>query len=305
MARRFCFALQMMTLAEPSEIAAAAAAAAELGYEQLFSYDHLGTVDPFVPMMVAAAAAPGVGVGPLVLNNELHHPVLLARTAATVDRMTGGRLVLGLGTGYMQWEHDAIGMRLLPPGPRVRRFGESLAVLRALLDTGTATFDGEFHHVAVEDLGVRPAAEHVPFLIGGHGRRVVALAARYADVYQFTGLVHGEGGAPTPAGFGIDEVRQRAAWLAQAAGERSDAIERSVLVQMLHVGPGGDDVVADLGDRFGASPELLADTPFVLVGTVEEVVDKLERLREDIGVSHVVVRDAEQFAPVVAALAGR
>jgi probable F420-dependent oxidoreductase len=305
MPRPFRFGLQMMTLTDPAGIAADAVAAAELGYEHLFSYDHIGTVDPFVPLMVAAAAAPGVGVGPLVLNNELHQPVLLARTAATVDRMTGGRLVLGLGTGYMQWEHDAIGTALLPPGPRVRRFGESLAVLRALLDAGAATFEGEFHHVAVDDLGVRPAAGHVPFLIGGHGRHVVALAARYADVFQFTGLVHGEGGAPTPGGFAIDDVRRRAAWLTEAAGERGDAIERSVLVQVLHVGPGGSAVVADLAARFGAGPELLAGTPFVLVGSVEEVVDKLERLREDIGISHVVVRDAEQFAPVVAALAGR
>jgi probable F420-dependent oxidoreductase len=304
MPRPFRFALQMMSLAEPADIADAAATAGELGYEQLFSYDHLGTVDPFVPMMVAAAAAPGVDVGPLVLNNELHHPALLARTAASVDKMIGGRLVLGIGTGYMQAEHDAIGVPLLPPGPRVRRLGESLAVLRMLLDTGTATFDGEFHHIALTDLGIRPAAAHVPFLIGGNGRRVVGLAARYADIFQFTGLVHGEGGVPTPAGFAIEDLRQRAAWLTEAAGDRDDAIERSVLIQMLHIGPGGEVMVKDLGERYGATPALLAGTPFVLIGTVEEVVDKLERLREDIGVSHVVVRDAEQFAPVVAALAG-
>src|SRR3954452_22174070 len=153
MPRPFRFALQMMALAEPADIAAAATTAGELGYEQLFSYDHIGAVDPFVPMMVAAAAAPGVGVGPLVLNNELHQPVLLARTAASVDRMIGGRLVLGIGSGYMQSEHDATGIPLPPPGPRVRRLGESLAVLRSLLDTGAATVDGEYHHVAVEDLG--------------------------------------------------------------------------------------------------------------------------------------------------------
>jgi alkanesulfonate monooxygenase SsuD/methylene tetrahydromethanopterin reductase-like flavin-dependent oxidoreductase (luciferase family) len=178
-------------------------------------------------------------------------------------------------------------------------------VLRSLLDAGASTFDGEFHHIAVDELGVRPARDHVPFLIGGHGRRVVELAARHADIFQFTGLVHGEGGVPTPAGFGIEDLRQRAAWLTEAAGERDDAIERSVLVQMLHIGPGGDALVNDLGERYGATPELLAGSPFVLIGTAEEVVDKLERLREDIGVSHVVVRDAEQFAPVVAALAGR
>jgi probable F420-dependent oxidoreductase len=299
----FRFALQMMSLGDPGEIARAAARAEALGYVQLYSYDHIGTVDPFVPMVVAAAASPGVEVGPLVLNNELHHPVLLARTAATVDRMIGGRLVVGLGTGYMQSEHDAMGAPLRPAGPRVRRFAESLTVLRSLLDSGTATFDGEFHHVAVDDLGIRPARAHVPFLIGGHGRRVVELAARHADIFQFTGLVHGEGGVPTPGGFAIEQLRQRARWLDEAAVDRP--LERSVLVQVLHLGPRRDEVAAELVDRFGATAELLEATPFVLIGSLEHVIDKLGRLREDLGVSHVVVRDAEQFAPVVAALDGR
>jgi probable F420-dependent oxidoreductase len=244
-------------------------------------------------------------VGPLVLNNELHHPVLLARTAATVDAMTGGRLVLGLGTGYAQDEHDAMGMPLNPPGARVRRFAESLAVVRALLDDDAVTFEGEFHHVAVRSLGVRPAQAHVPFLIGGHGRRVVAVAARHADIFQFTGLTHGAGGAPQPAGFGVADLLLRAGWFAEAAGPRDAEVERSALVQVLHVGAGADDEVAGLVERFGAAEEVLAETPFVLVGSVEQIVDKLERRRADLGISHYVVRDAEQFAPVVAALAGR
>lgn len=304
MPRPFRFALQMMDLRDPADVSRAAAQAAELGYVQLYSYDHLGTVDPFVPMLVAAAAAPGLDVGPLVLNNELHHPVLLARTAATVDAMTGGHLVLGIGTGYMQAEHDAMDIPLRDPGPRVRRLGESLEVLRALLDTGSSTFDGEFHHVTVTDLGIRPTADHVPFLIGGNGRRVVALAARHADIFQFTGLVHGEGGVPTPGGFGFADVRRRAEWLASDAGDRLDSIERSALIQVLHVGPGADEAIVAMAERFATTPELLAETPFMLMGTVEQVVDKVGRLRESLGISHFVVRDAEQFAPVVAALTG-
>ena len=178
MARPFRFALQMMELRDPDENRRAAARAAELGYQQLYSYDHLGTVDPFVPLLVAASAAPDLDIGPLVLNNEFHHPVLLARTAATVDAMTGGHLVLGIGSGYMQAEHDAMSIPLRDPAPRVRRLGESLQVLRSLLDTGSATLDGEFHHVDVADLGVKPAADHVPFLIGGHGRRMVGPGGR-------------------------------------------------------------------------------------------------------------------------------
>ncbi len=301
----FRFALQLRELADPAVIETDARQAQDLGYEELYSFDHLGSVDPFVPLVTAAAAAPRMGVGPLVVNNELHHPVLLARTAATVDALTGGRLVLGLGTGYAQAEHDALGTPIRDPGPRVRRFAESLDVLRSLLDTDAATFDGEFHHIAVESLGIRPAQARVPFLIGGHGPRVVALAGRHADIFQFTGLTHGEGGAPQPGGFALADLLQRAEWLTQAAGARDGDIERSALVQVLHIGAGADEKIAELVTRLGASAELLAETPFVLTGSVEQVVDKLERRRADLGISHYVIRDAEQFAPVVAALAGR
>ncbi|MEO8267307.1 MAG: TIGR03621 family F420-dependent LLM class oxidoreductase [Ilumatobacteraceae bacterium] len=305
MARNFRFAVQARGLADHDQLVGEARRAEALGYDELFSFDHIGTVDPFVPLVVAAEATTKLRVGPLVLNNEFHHPAMLARTAATVDRLTGGRLVLGLGTGYMQSEHDAIGMVLREPGARVERFEESLTALRSLLDSGAASMDGVHHRLAVDDLGIRPVQEHVPFLIGGHGKRVVGIAARHADIFQFTGLTHGEGGRPAPGGFAIAAVRQRARWLAEAAGDRCGEIECSALVQLVHVGAGADQQMDHTAGQFGVDRALLEDTPFVLIGSVAQIVDKLERLRSDVGISHVVIRSAEAFAPVVDALAGR
>ncbi len=302
MSRPFRFSIQGGPWADPVALAEHARRLEALGYDELFTADHLGMVDPFVPLVVAALATERLRVGPLVLNNELHHPALLARTAASVDAATGGRLVLGLGTGYQESEHDALGMPIRPPGPRVGRFDESLVVLRSLLDENQVDHDGEHLSVRIDDLGVRPSQEHVPFLIGGHGPRVVRTAARRADIYQFTGLTHGEGGRPTAGGFALADVVERAAWLAEAAGERE--IERSVLVQHTAV---GDDAPSapGLADRFQLDVDVLEHTPFVLVGSLAQVVDKLERLREAIGISHVVVRDPDGFAPVVEVLAGR
>ena len=276
-----------------------------LGYEELFSFDHIGTVDPFVPLMVAAEATTRLRVGPLVLNNEFHHPALLARTAATVDRLTRGRLVLGLGTGYAQSEHDAIGMLLREPADRVTRFEESVIALRSLLDTGAVEMDGDHHHLAINDLGVRPVQAHVPILIGGHGKRVVGIAARHADIFQFTGLTYGEGGEPSAGGFGIEDVRRRSRWLEEAAGDRLADIERSALVQLVDIAADAGDRMAATAERFDIAADQVEHTPFVLIGSVEQVVDKLGRLRDDVGISHYVIRDAEVFAPVVDALAGR
>jgi alkanesulfonate monooxygenase SsuD/methylene tetrahydromethanopterin reductase-like flavin-dependent oxidoreductase (luciferase family) len=155
------------------------------------------------------------------------------------------------------------------------------------------------HRLAIDDLGIRPAQERVPLLIGGHGRRVVGIAARYADIFQFTGLTHGDGGELSPGGFAMEQVRQRARWLAAAAGDRLDAIERSSLVQFVHVGDGADEQLDSTAERFELSREVIDETPFVLIGSVAQIVDRLERLRSDVGISHYVVRDAERFAPVV------
>jgi probable F420-dependent oxidoreductase len=310
MPRPFRFTVQAGThlderrdlLGDAAALTAHARRVEELGYQELYTFDHVGAIDPWAPLVVAATATERLGVGPLVLNNEFHQPVLLARTAATVDRLSGGRLVLGLGTGYATAEHDAIGEPIRPPGPRVARFAETLDVLRALLDHGRADHDGEHLHVHVDDLGVRPA--RVPFLIGGHGRRVVGLAARHADIFQFTGLTFGADDKPDLTGFALDALVERARWLAEAAGDRDGDIERSALVQVIGIGPGAPSA-EDTAARFSVDVEMVRETPFVLQGSVAEVVDKLERLREVLGISHYVVRDPEVFAPVVEALSGK
>ena len=308
--RPFRFALQPLStekklLQDRAALRECVIEAEALGFEEIFVPDHFGSVDPFVACMVIAEASPTIRVGTLVLNNEFHHPAMLARTAATIDCLTGGRLTLGLGTGYMQSEHDATGIELRPPGPRVNRFGESVEVLRTLLDSGTAEFSGEHHRVVGTSLGVPTVQPRLPLLIGGHGRRVVGVAGRFADIYQYTGLTHGEGGIPEAGGFAIADVTPRRAWLEAAAGHRIGDIECSTLVQSVAVTNNSAKALARASAEVELPEQVVAETPFLLIGSVNQLVEKLLGLRELLGISHVVVRDAVQFAPVVAALAGR
>jgi probable F420-dependent oxidoreductase len=300
MSRPYRFAVQGGPFTEPLALAEHARTVESLGYAELWSYDHIGAVDPFAPLLAAALATKRLRVGPLVLNNEFHHPAFVARTAATIDALTGGRLTLGWGTGYAVDEHAAIGLELRPPRERVDRLGESLRAVRDLLDTGAAELDGAHHQLAVGDIGPRPVQAHLPFLIGGHGRRVVGLAAQFADIYQFTGLSHGADGSFHIGGFAPAELDLRAAWLADAAGDRDAEIERSALVQAVVVDD--PDAAAALPERFELPTEVLADTPFVLAGSVAQIVDKIGRLGDRLGITHYVVRKAEAFAPVVDAL---
>ena len=304
MNRPFRFAVQAMRLDDADAIRTLAKQAETLGYSELFSSDHIGLPDPFIPLVVAADATERLRVGPLVLNNELHHPALLARTAASIDRLTGGRLVLGLGTGYAQAEHDATGIPLRPPGRRVDRFAETVVALRSLLDHGTADMTGVHVSLAVDDLGIKPIGK-VPLLIGGHGRRVVGIAGRHADIYQFTGLTHASDGTLSPGGFAPERLLERRDWLVEAAGARADDIERSALVQRTSIAADTSTERREAAERYGLSEAELDDCPFALIGSTEQVVDKIERLRESLGISHYVVRDPAGFAPIVDALDGR
>jgi probable F420-dependent oxidoreductase len=297
--------VQATSLGDRESVRSLARQAEDLGYEELYSYDHLGAEDPFIPLVVAAEATSKLRVGPLVLNNEFHHPALLARTVATLDQMTGGRVVLGIGTGYAQGEHDAMGIELRRRGPRVDRLEESVVALRSLLDEGSVDLQAEHHRLAIEDLGVRPMQARVPLLIGGNGRQLVGVAGRRADIFQFTGLTHSDDGTPQPGGFALEAVVKRARWLGVDARERDEAIERSLLVQGIAIGGEAESAIDHATGRLGVERSVIESTPFLLFGSVPEVVDRLEMLRELLGVSHVVIRDPSGFAPVVSALAGR
>lgn len=297
----FRFAVQGGPWHDPHATVALARLVESLGYDELYSSDHVGGADPYLPLVHAAAATERIALGPLVLNNEFHQPVLLARTVATADALSSGRMILGLGTGYASSEHAAIGLELRPPNQRVERLSECAAILRDLLTVGASHRSGNHHTVDLDDLGIRPARP-VPILIGGFGHRVISLAGRFADIFQFTGLVHADDGTPTAAGFALATVEERARRLTEAAGDRD--IERSALVQACFV---GDDTPThgEVAERFELDEDVVDDTPFALCGSVEQIVDKLERVRERTGISHYVVRDPEAFAPVVEALAGR
>ncbi len=310
MERPFRFGIQTGPFSDPPALREYARKLEDLGYAELFSSDHINggginNVDPFLPLLVAAEATTSLRFGPLVLNNEFYNPVLLARTAASFDRLSDGRLILGMGTGYAQDEHDAADIPLRAPADRVTRFGESIAALRSLLDDGTAHVSGDHITLSVDGLGVRPTQTRLPILIGGHGRRLVSVGARSADIFQFTGLTHDPvTGSPSAAGFARSEVAKRYEWLKQDAGDRLAKLELSALVQQTHIGRGAESVRAETAAAMSVDPSLVDQTPFLLIGSEAEVIDKLQALRHDLGIHHIVSRDPDDLAPIVAALAG-
>jgi probable F420-dependent oxidoreductase len=131
-----------------------------------------------------AAVSERVRLGTLVSPTSVHHPALLAKRAATIDRLSGGRLVLGLGAGWQLNEHHAYGIELEPPGKRVSRFSEAITIVRSLLDEETTTFHGEFYDFTDAPCDPKPVQSPLPLLVGTKGPRMLRITARYANEWN-------------------------------------------------------------------------------------------------------------------------
>lgn len=280
------------------------------GYATLLFPDHLGAAGPLSSVAAAAAMTERVRVGTLVLNNDFRHPGVLAQEVASADLLSDGRVELGLGAGHMRAEYEAIGVPFDDAAKRIARLEESAEVLRRLLAGETVTVDGEHYRIHGHHLEPRPPqGGGLPLVIGGNGTRLLSVAARQADTVQFTGFAPTKGGtAPALTHFTAAGLADRLEVVREAAGARFAELELSVLVQMVVITgdrhAAAERLIAERG--WDATPEALLDSPFVLIGTVEEIAAQLRSYRERFGISYLAVFDgrSEGFDDVVDVLAG-
>lgn len=195
------FSLLCSTNQNWSELLEEARHAESQGWDGLWVTDHfMGTTDrpmssrersPQEALALLgglAAAVPRVRLGSLVLGAGYRHPAVLANAIATIDHISGGRVVLGIGAGWQESEHAAYGIPLLGTAERLQRFEEACEVLRRLLDGGDVDLDGSYFQLTRAFVEPRPIQAHLPLLVGGGGeRRTLRIAARWADEWNSWG----------------------------------------------------------------------------------------------------------------------
>ncbi len=296
---RFGYQVRDLTIDELRERARAAERA---GFDVFHTADHVGDGwSPLAPLHAAAAVTTRLRVGPLVLNNDFHHPVHLAREVAALDHAIGGRFELGLGAGHAFTEYAAIGAPFDAPAVRKARLAESVEVLRPLLDGEEVTYDGDHVHLTGVRV-MRARQERLPIMVAVNGDRWLAHAAAHADIVALTGLGRtledGQRHEVRWQADRLDAVTQVVRDAATAAGR--PVPELHALVQ----------VVTVTKDRRAAAEELAAgveglsvddalSTPFLALGTHDEIADHLLECRHRWGISYFSVRDVEAFAPVI------
>jgi len=285
-----------------------ARAVEEAGFDVMHSWDHvIGGWSPLTPLMAIADSTTNLRICPLVLNNDFHHPVLLAQELASLDHLSGGRLEVGIGAGHAFTEYGAIGQTFDPPAVRKGRLAESVEILRRLLDGETVTYNGE--HYNLNDVStLRSRQDRVPLLVGVNGRRALAHAARHADIIGLTMVGRTlEDGQRHEVRWEAGRLDQTVNYIREEAGDRLESLELNVLVQAV--------VVTD--DRRSAAEESAARshgtlsvedalaTPFLALGTHDEIAEHLLACRARWGISYFSVRDIANFAPVIQRLKSR
>lgn len=170
------------------------------GWHAVYLADHFmgdgggfGAADtPTLECTAALTALAGltgtVRLGPLVLGNTYRHPAVVANWAVTLDHVSHGRAILGVGAGWQVNEHRQYGIELPPPGERVSRFAEACTVLRGLLDAPPVTFGGEHYRLDAALCAPTPVQERLPLLIGGKGDRMLGVVAQHGDHWNMWGM---------------------------------------------------------------------------------------------------------------------
>jgi len=243
-----------------------------LGFDSIWTWDHLYPIvgshegpifECYTAMAAVASLTERASIGMMVGANTFRNPALVAKMITTLDHISGGRAVLGIGAAWFETEHTAFGMAYgQSPGERLRWLGEALPIMRAMLDGERPTLSGERYRTdAVLNLPP-PVQAHLPILIGGSGRKVtLRLVAEHADACNIGGTA--------------DELSEKDAALrahCEAVGRDEKTIERSVGMGTPFIRDSREEARALMADVFAANGHAKTWTGMP-VGTVEDVVE--------------------------------
>jgi probable F420-dependent oxidoreductase len=310
MTRPFRFGVTIERTSVQDRIAEKARRAEELGYSCMVMTDHLDARNgPLVTITAAALATTTLRVGTLVLCNDYRHPVVLAKELATLDRISGGRLEVGIGAGWMTTDYEQAGIPKDRPGVRIERLAEAVSVLDGCFGDGPFDFAGEHYTIRGLDAGPKPAQRpRPPLLMAGGGPRMLTLAAERADIVAINvNLRSGVMDESVAADATAEATDGKAALVRDVAGDRFDDIELSIGVFIATITDDRHSFAAALAPGFGLTVEQALGAPHALFGTVDECIATLEERRERWGISYVTIpaEAVVEFAPVVEQLAGR
>lgn len=293
--------------------------AEEYGYDTFAVPDHLGNqVGPLAALGALSQATERIRLGTSVLANGWRHPALLAKEANTIDVLSKGRLELGIGAGWMKEEFDKAGIEFEKPGARIRRLDEALTILDGLMRGETVDFEGEFYTINGLQGTPRPRqGPRPPIAVGGGGPKMLALAAKHADIISVATGTTAEGKLRL-SDMTMEKTLARIDRIREAAGDRFSEIELNWTIATIVI-TDDREATAEMALQAidqGYPPNIAKDveltvedvlqSPYLAFGTFEEIADQIREVRRRTTMSYVGVfpTQMDAFAPVLDLLKG-
>ncbi|HET9999797.1 MAG TPA: TIGR03621 family F420-dependent LLM class oxidoreductase, partial [Ktedonobacteraceae bacterium] len=262
-------------------LVARACLAERLGYSTFLIPDHLNDqFDTALALALVAQATNTLRIGSFVFANDFRHPALLARIAATLDVISGGRFELGLGAGWMQSEYEQIGLSFDPPCERIDRMVEALQVIKSLFSSDPVTFAGIHYQITgMRGLPSPLQFPRPPIVVGGSGKRILSVAAREADIVSILprGMVEPGSQRIDLADASAASVARKVTWIQEAAAERLLDLELNLFIVDMVLSDWRGEGADRLAHRFALSREQVMETPHLLAGTVDQVSEQLQK----------------------------
>jgi probable F420-dependent oxidoreductase len=323
MAKPFRFGVQTFNSTSGKAWTETARKVEALGFSTMHLADHLLGPGPAlaktnhpvqnlaaVPAMAhAAAVTQTLKIGCRVFCIDYRLPVVLIKEAMTLDLLSGGRLELGLGAGWLEEEYHATGIQFDPPGDRISRLEDVIEGLRAYAAEGVVNVTNDtIQWRDFEGLPKPVTRPHPPLMIGGGSPRILRIAGREADIVSLNfnnraGVIGPDGVRSSSAA----ETQKKIGWIRGGAGARFADLEIEIGAYFTFVMDDAKPMVAMFAKNFGFSEAEMLTHPHALFGGVDTIVEELQRRREAFGISYVTVPEDAMagFAPVVAKLNGK
>lgn len=321
MSKPFRFAVQSFNADSGEAWAGLARQAEDLGYSALHLADHLLGAGPAmtaanhpeqnlaaIPAMAYAAAVTStLKIGCRVFCIDYHNPLVLIKSAMTIDKLSGGRLEFGLGAGWIKEEYEALAIPFDEPRVRIDRLGDVIEGVKAFRSDGPADISNDTLQWK-GFAGVPKPVGAAPIMVGGGSPRILRMAGREADIVSLN--FNNRSGMIGPDGVQLsseEETQRKVRWVQEGAGDRFGDIELEIGAYFTFVMPDPSPVVAQMAGAFGLSEDAMRVHPHALFGDVDTICDELERRRELHGISYITVSETalKDFAPVVQRLTGR
>ena len=258
-------------------------------------------------IMAAASATNSIKVGCRVFCTSYRPAGVLAKEAMTIDFLTEGRLELGLGAGWVTSEYEALGIPFDPPGKRITRLEETIAVVKAHMKGEDLNFNGDQVKASgYQGLPASPSGK-VPLMIGGGAPRILGIAGREADIVSINynnSSGHLAGSRETDT---AEATLKKIEWIKEGAGNRFDDIELEIGAYLTIVTDNQIETAKSFTDMLGMSVEEVLSFPHALIGSVDYICEELEKRRELFGITYISFPDsaAESAIPIVEKLSGK